>query len=224
MAAQRPSSSSQPNIGKSVTQRNVNASSSIRPSSRPRWRRRGPRTRDVASRVSAANSSVSPGAGASSANSFSERNFAIGERSSPFASRTRYARPFAPRSFAISSSAPSSARENVLGTRRKRTASACAKTPNPDPRVASVASSSSRANRVSGLSDPNRRSASANVMRGHGVSISTPRHSRQIAANISSIRRNRSSRSGNAISTSSCVISCTRSARRSSSRKQIAIW
>ena len=135
-----------------------------------------------------------------------------------------YARPFAPRSFASSSSAEISARLNVRGTRRNRTASAPAKTPNSEPLVASVASSSSSPKRVSGLSEPNRRSASAKVMRGQGVAISTPRHSRQIAANISSIRRKSTSRSGKLISTSSWVISCTRSARRSSSRKQIAIW
>ena len=51
----------------------------------------------------------------------------------------------------------------------------------------SVASSISSAKRVSGLSVPKRRSASANVIRGNGVSISIPRHSRQIRAYICSI-------------------------------------
>ena len=173
---------------------------------------------------SAAKSSVSPAAGASASSSASDRNFAIGERRSPLSSRMTYASPFAPRSFASSSSVASSAREKVRGTRRYRTASAFAKTPNSDPRVASVASSSSSPNRRSGLSVPKRRSTSANVSRGHGVGISTPRHSRQMVANISSIEAKSASRSGKLISTSSWVISCTRSARRSSSRKQIAIW
>ena len=44
------------------------------------------------------------------------------------------------------------------------------------------------------------------------------------AATIRSISANRNSWSGNAISTSSCVSSWSRSARRSSSRKQRAIW
>jgi len=49
-------------------------------------------------------------------------------------------------------------------------------------------------------------------------------HSRHTICTIRSISAKMNSWSGNAISTSSWVISCTRSARRSSSRKQIAIW
>src|SRR4029078_10624660 len=49
------------------------------------------------------NSSVSPGAGARASSSCSERNFAIGERSSPLSSRTTYDRPVAPRSSASAS-------------------------------------------------------------------------------------------------------------------------
>ncbi len=90
--------------------------------------------------------------------------------------------------------------------------------------MTSVASSSSSPKRRSGLSEPKRRSASSHVIRGNGVSSSTPMQSRQTVATIVSISPKISSWSGNAVSTSSCVISWTRSARRSSSRKQIAIW
>ncbi len=100
---------------------------------------------------------------------------------------TRYARPFAPHSFASSSSFARSPREYACGTRRKRTASAFLKTPNSELRVTAVASSISRPKRVSGLSVPKRRSASSKVIRGNGVGISIPRHSRQIRAYIRSI-------------------------------------
>ena len=53
--------------------------------------------------------------------------------------------------------------------------------------MTSVASSISSPKRVSGLSVPKRRSASSNVIRGNGVAISIPRHSRQIRAYIRSI-------------------------------------
>ena len=46
------------------------------------------------------------------------RNFAIGERTSPLSSKTRYASPFAPHSFANSSSFCSSPRENDFGATR----------------------------------------------------------------------------------------------------------
>ena len=119
---------------------------------------------------------------------------------------------------------PSSLRENACGTRRNRTASAPANTPNCDSRVTAVASSSSSSSRRSGLSEPKRRSASSYVSRENGTASSTPTHSRQIAAIVVSISEKRNSWSGNDSSTSSWVISWTRSARRSSSRKQIAIW
>ena len=50
---------------------------------------------------------------------------------------TRYARPFAPHSFAIVSSLARSPRESSWGTTRKRTTAAPAKTPNSEPRVTS---------------------------------------------------------------------------------------
>ena len=70
-----------------------------------------------------AKSTVVPGSLRKAASSCSERNFAIGERTSPSSSYTRYASPFAPHCFANSSSSSSSRRENACGTRRKRTAS-----------------------------------------------------------------------------------------------------
>ncbi len=106
----------------------------------------------------------------------------------------------------------------------KRTAGAFPNTPNSDPRVASVASSISSPKRRSGLSLPKRACASPCVMRSNGVTSSSPIPSRQTAAHIRSMSAKRNSWSGNAISTSSCVISWTRSARRSSSLKQMAIW
>ena len=84
-----------------MTQRNVNAFSSTRPSSAARWSRKWPSTRDPTSQASATNSSVSPGFAAKASSSACERNFAIGERSSPDSSRASHASPFAPRSFAM---------------------------------------------------------------------------------------------------------------------------
>ena len=136
-------SSSRRNIGKSVTQLKVKWSSRISSSSRARWSRSAPSTREVSAHSSAAKSSVEPGSARKASSSASERNFAIGERTSPSSSTTRYARPFAPHSLAISSSRCNSLREYACGTRRNRTASAFEKTPNSEPRVTSVASSSS---------------------------------------------------------------------------------
>jgi hypothetical protein len=74
------------------------------------------------------------------ASSASERNFAIGERTSPLSSATMYARPRAPHSFATSSRRASSAREKARGATMKRTHGTLANTPNSEPRVTSVAS------------------------------------------------------------------------------------
>ena len=70
--------------------------------------------------LSATKSTVEPGGARKASSSCSERNFAIGERTSPDSSTTRYASPFAPHSFANSSRRPSSAREN--GARRDEVA------------------------------------------------------------------------------------------------------
>src|SRR5713101_5984869 len=61
-------------------------------------------------------------------------------------------------------------------------------------------------------------------MRGNGTSSTTPRTSRQMRANNPSISVNTSSSVQNDISRSSCVNSSARSARRSSSRRQRALW
>ena len=115
-------SSSISKSGKSTTQWK-RSSSDASSSSRPRWMRSPPSTRATVASSPAAKSTVEPGSLRNASSSRSERNFAIGERtSSP--SYTRYARPFAPHSFAISSSRCSSARENARGATRKRTVSA----------------------------------------------------------------------------------------------------
>ncbi len=113
-----------------------------------------PSTRATDAGSPAPNSSVEPGGAANAASSCSDRNFAIGERTSPSAPWTMYARPFAPHSFATSSSLASSARENSCGTTMNRTVSAPPKTPNSEPRVTSVASWISTPKRRSGLSVP----------------------------------------------------------------------
>jgi hypothetical protein len=71
---------------------------------------------------------------------------------------------------------------------------------------------------------PKRSIASSYFMRWNGGLSATPIVSRQMRATIRSMSAKRNSWSGNAISTSSWVSSCSRSARRSSSRKQRAIW
>ena len=84
----------------------------------------------------------------------SERNLAIGERTSPASSKTRYARPFAPHSFATSSSR----RELAAGERLRNREVAHARRVREDAELGaareSVASSISRPKRRSGLSLP----------------------------------------------------------------------
>ena len=60
MAFQRPASSSRSNMGKSTTQRNFQAASSMRPRSRPSLRRSSPMTLRQVSKVSAPNRTKSP--------------------------------------------------------------------------------------------------------------------------------------------------------------------
>ena len=138
--------------------------------------------------MSAAKSSVSPGAGASASSSCSERNFAIGERISPAlvaddvgeALGAELLRPLLERGdLGARVHARHAEEPHGLGARRRRRTRSRAST--------AVASSISSAKRVSGLSEPKRRSASAYVMCGNGRGISIPRHSRQTAANVSSI-------------------------------------
>ena len=117
------------------------------------------------------------------------------------------------------------ARENSCGTRRKRTASA--------PREDAELRAARHLGRVLDL-EPEAQvglvgaEAAVGLGVGHAAGTASRARRRRTRARpsdiIRSISAKRNSWSGNAISTSSCVISWTRSARRSSSRKQIAIW
>ena len=175
-AAQRSSSSSHSNIGKSVIQTNRQASSSTSPSSRPRCSRSAPRTRETSAGSSAPKSTVEPGSRAEDASSSSaERNFAIGERTSPSSSIDEVREPLrSPLLGELLEPLELGARELLRHAEEADTQAALAKTPNSEPRVTSVASSISRPKRRSGLSEPKRRSASSQVSRGNGVSSSTP--------------------------------------------------
>src|SRR5262249_16761998 len=97
-------------------------------------------------------------------------------------------------------------------------------TPKPDWLAMSETSTISSPNRRSGLSEPYFASTSAIVIRGHGDATCTPTHpSKNSTASASTVERTSSS-STNDISRSSWVNSGCRSARRSSSRRQRAIW
>ena len=161
----------------------------------------------------------------SASSSCSERNLAIGERTSPASSRTMYARPFAPHSFANSSSSASSLRERRL--RHAEEAHGLGAREDAELRAAR------RLGRVLDL-EPEaqvglvRAEAPVGLCVGHARERRLELDAEALAPDRGEHRppsaRTGTPRSGNDISTSSWVISCTRSARRSSSRKQIAIW
>ena len=138
-ASQRSSSASHLNSGKSVTQWNRHAASSTRLELAPQME---PQEAEDAGRPRPARRlrrEPSCRARPKRRELVGERNFAIGELTSPLVAEHDVARPFAPQPLATSSSFASSARENALGAERNGRLRA-AKTPNSDPRVNSVAS------------------------------------------------------------------------------------
>ena len=219
-AAQRSTSSSHSNIGKSVTQRKVNEASSIRPSSRPRWRRRWPSTRDVSSTrpprraASLPRRARAPTARPPTGTSRSASGLSPSSRTSTRDPSPSFLRDLLERA--------SSAR-GTLGTRRyapPRPGEDARPEPpgelggvlelEPEPRVGLVGAEPP-IGLVVGHARPRR------------LDLDLATGPAQMVANISSIS-GREPRGQGLISTSSCVSSWTRSARRSSSRKQIAIW
>ena len=156
-ASQRPVSSSHSNIGKSVTHRNATPR---RRSARARGRgaaaARRARASDLAG-SSAAKSTRRRRLAARSARARPrERNFAIGERTSPVLVVDEVREPLrAPLLRDAPRASSSSPRESSRGTRRNRTAVRAARTPRTPSRAStSVASSISSPKRRSGLSEP----------------------------------------------------------------------
>mmetsp|Transcript_22825 Transcript_22825/g.70934 ORF Transcript_22825/g.70934 Transcript_22825/m.70934 type:complete len:279 (-) Transcript_22825:561-1397(-) len=238
-ASRRPSSSLNSNIGKSVTH-----VSACRSSTSPRVCATNCRTRSRALFATASLSAMSrirspsaaPAASSSLAVSSGENPSRIGlaASSSPPAATRAKARPLAPPLIASAATSPLGGfrREFEIllpsGTTHALTTPPSAthpeKTLNPHPATAAETSLSSSAKRVSGLSQPYLPMASSYVMRGKGVGRSTPSTSLKIALTRSSCSARMVSWSANASSMSSCVNSGCRSARRSSSRKHLAIW
>lgn len=193
-----------------------------------------PSTVQVVDHSSATSSSKSPAlapsADTSADFSESERNFATGESSAPASPTFIHTRPLAPSCLARSVSwssllRPIAAASGYVAasTRRPLMHPAEANALNPVPANTAVSSTSSIPKRRSGLSDPKRFIASCHVMRSIGGGV-VPVAARAAAITAREIASSTSSLSTKLISASSCVNSYCRSARRSSSRKQRAIW
>ena len=141
-----------------------------------------------------------------------------------------YARPFAPYVFANSTRASIFLRGiapcpyALIPRTDPPFSSAPVNTPNPQPLTTSLISFNSIPKRRSGLSEPKRFIASIHVIRRIGSFTSTSRISLNNFARSLSFTSITSSTSTKDNSISICVNSGCLSARRSSSRKHLAIW
>ena len=227
--SQRPSSAFQPTRGKSSTHTGAQAASGTRPCRSANRTRSVPSTSEATSSESATSVMRSPGDAPRSV-AIPSRNLATGERREPSSCTATHTSPFAPSACASAIRSSPSLREvpsPAPGTTRPRTtpppSTTERNTPNSVRPAASVQSRISMPNRRSGRSVPKRRMASAYAMRGNGVGRSIPASAKH-ATRTASVRSSMSPGSTKEASTSNCVNSGCRSARRSSSRKQRAIW